>query len=121
MTSARKFLDCVAEHLGLERGFSVVLVSDAAMRRYNSTYAGKDRPTDVLSFPVGGSEGDEPYLGDIIVSVETANAQRITSLDDEVKILCLHGMLHLVGYDHTCDDGEMNSRETALRKRFGLQ
>ena len=121
MTSARKFLESVAEDLGLQRGFSVVLVSDAAMKRYNLTFAGKDRPTDVLSFPVGDTVGDEPYLGDIIVSVETADAQRIASLDDEVRILCLHGILHLMGYDHECDDGEMNSREAALRKRFGLQ
>lgn len=121
MTSARQFLESVAECLGLERGFSVVLVSDAAMKRYNSTYAGKDRPTDVLSFPAGDSEGDEPYLGDIIISVETADAQRSASLDDEIRILCLHGILHLMGYDHECDGGEMNSREVALRKRFGLQ
>jgi len=121
VTSARKFLESVAKDLGLQRGFSVVLVSDAAMKRYNLTFAGKDWPTDVLSFPAGDTVGDEPYLGDIIVSVETADAQRIASLDNEVRILCLHGILHLMGYDHECDDGKMNSREAALRKRFGLQ
>ena len=121
VNSARQFLESVAEYLGLSSGFSVVLVSDAAMKRLNSTYAGKEQPTDVLSFPAGDTAGDEPYLGDIIVSVETADAQRIVSLNDEVRILCLHGILHLMGYDHEYDDGEMNSREVALRKRFGLQ
>lgn len=121
LDSARQFLESVVEYLGLNSGLSVVLVSDAAMRRYNATYAGIDRPTDVLSFPAGDIAGDEPYLGDIIISVETADAQRSASLDDEVKVLCLHGILHLMGYDHECDDGEMRVKEAGLRERFGLQ
>lgn len=121
LTSARQFLESVAEHLDLRSGFSVVLVSDAAMRRYNSTYAGKDQLTDVLSFPTGDTLGDEPYLGDIIISVETANVQKMATLDDEVKVLCLHGILHLLGYDHECDSGEMRFLEEGLRERFGLQ
>jgi len=92
LDSVRQFLESVVECLGLNSGLSVVLVSDAAMRRYNATYAGRDRPTDVLSFPAGDTAGDEPYLGDIIISVETADAQRSASLDDEVKVLRLHGI-----------------------------
>lgn len=119
--ASRGFLESLAEHLGLGGGFSVVLVSDAAMRRFNSTYAGKNQSTDVLSFPAGDTPGEESYLGDIIISVETAEVQRVSSLDNEIMTLSLHGLLHLLGYDHETDRGEMNSKEAALRKKFGLR
>lgn len=121
LTSVREFLADLAEYLCLRSGFSVVLVSDDAMTRFNATYAGKDEPTDVLSFPAGGAGGSEPYLGDIIISVETADAQKVSSLNEEISVLCLHGLLHLMGYDHETDRGEMNSKEVTLRRRFGLQ
>ena len=89
------------------------------MQRFNAQFAGKSSPTDVLSFPA--DQEDEPYLGDIIISVESADRQRRTSLDKEMKILGLHGVLHLLGHDHVHDDGEMNDLEKALRKEFGLQ
>lgn len=91
------------------------------MRRFNSTYAGKNQSTDVLSFPAGDTPGEESYLGDIIISVETAEVQRVSSLDNEIMTLSLHGLLHLLGYDHETDRGEMNSKEAALRKKFGLR
>jgi probable rRNA maturation factor len=89
------------------------------MQRFNSKYAGKSKPTDVLSFPAGSD--DDTYLGDIVVSVESAERQRDSSLDTELKILALHGVLHLLGYDHECDDGEMRSLEGLLREEFGLE
>lgn len=100
-------------------GFSLVLVSDPAMKRFNSQFAGKSEPTDVLSFPADLEA--ESYLGDIIVSVESADLQRKGSLDTELRILALHGLLHLMGYDHESDDGEMRAFEGDLREEFGLE
>jgi len=119
VASLSAFLARLMNRLTLEMGFSVVLVSDRAMQKLNSQFAGKPWPTDVLSFPA--DPYNEPYLGDIIVSVESANRQRQSELDTELRILALHGVLHLMGYDHETDDGEMNSFETSLREEFGLE
>ncbi len=112
-----RFLARLVGHLSPARPFSVVLVSDRAMERYNRTYRGIDNATDVLSFP-----GDGDYLGDILISTETAYAQAVRSpvLDFESNIerLVLHGLLHLLGYDHETDDGEMRALELRLRRRF---
>jgi probable rRNA maturation factor len=97
--------------------FSVVFVTDAVMREYNRRYRHMDKPTDVLSF-----EGEGDYLGDIVVSTETAwkQAEQSTSLSfmDNIRRLVLHGYLHLRGYDHEVDNGEMRTLERRLRKRF---
>jgi len=119
LSSLRDFLASVVNRLKLEKDFSVVLVSDRAMKKFNTQFAGKPCPTDVLSFAADSDE--EPYLGDIIVSVESAERQRTAELVTELRILSLHGLLHLMGYDHETDDGEMNSFETALREEFGLE
>lgn len=103
-----------------EKPFSVCLVSDRAMRRYNRDFRQQDKTTDVLSFPV---ENDPEYLGDIVISVETAqdNASRYgLELNDEVKILALHGVLHLMGYDHETDRGQMSRVERLWCSRMGL-
>jgi probable rRNA maturation factor len=109
----------VQERLNLTAGFSLVLVSDQAIQRLNTQFAGRRYPTDVLSFP--SDTGVEPYLGDIFVSVETADRQRQSTLDKEIQILALHGVLHLMGFNHECDDGEMRSFEDSLRQEFGLE
>jgi probable rRNA maturation factor len=102
------------------REFSIVFVADAAMRGYNRTYRGFDKPTDVLSFRGGGDE-----LGDILISTETAYRQvregrrRGFDLDANICRLVLHGLLHLAGYDHETDDGEMRAIERRLRRRHG--
>lgn len=109
-----------------ENDFSVVLVSDRKIRDLNAKFRGKDRPTDVLSFPSGNDrllrdrDGAEelPCLGEIVISVETARQQATReghSLEEEIKLLILHGLLHLMGYDHELDDGKMNRKEYALR------
>ena len=89
------------------------------MQALNRRYRKKNKPTDVLTFPSAG-----PSLGgDIAISLEiaAANATELGhSLANEVKILILHGMLHLAGYDHEIDDGEMHSREVELRKKLRL-
>lgn len=111
------FLRRVTSELRPSGEFSVVLVSDRAMRQYNRRYRGLDTPTDVLSF-----EGEDGYLGDILISTETAYRQSARSealtFARNVNRLALHGLLHLMGYDHETDDGEMRALETRLRRRF---
>lgn len=111
------FLARLTSSLEPGKPFSVVLVSDPVIERYNRTYRGMDKPTDVLSF-----RGEDGYLGDILISAETAYHQarrsRTLSLDNNVERLVLHGLLHLMGYDHETDDGEMRVLELRLRRKF---
>lgn len=90
------------------------------MQWYNHAYRRKDSPTDVLSFPVNEvTQEGRHFLGDILISVERAAKQaaaRKHSLDRELQILMLHGMLHLLGYDHETDSGEMDRLESKLRR-----
>lgn len=116
---------------------TVCFLSDCAMQRLNRAFRGKDRPTDVLSFPARrwrpplrirrrpqrGRELMGTFLGEIAISPETArrNARRYgRSLDRELRTLILHGILHLMGYDHETDRGQMNHLEGRLRRRLGL-
>lgn len=99
----------------------VLLVDDETIREINCDHRGKDESTDVLSFPV------EPFagapLGSIVISVDTAKkaADMLNhSVDDEIKVLFLHGLLHLLGFDHEADQGEMRDKEMKLREEFGL-
>ena len=98
---------------------SVVLAGDGLLRRLNREYRGRDRPTDVLSFP---GPGDGEGLGDVVISVETAerNARRFgRSLAAELDVLALHGFLHVLGHDHETDDGTMDRLEERLRRDLG--
>lgn len=100
--------------------FVVRFVSDREMRRLNRLYRDKDRPTDVLSFP-GGTELDGCHLGDVVVSVPTARRQAEQadhSVDRELRVLILHGVLHCLGYDHDADGGEMERVEKRLRREW---
>lgn len=117
-----EFAAGLAAQLKLPGGFSLVLLSDAAMQRYHQRFKGEKKTTDVLSFPAGGDvEGDgERYLGDILISAEAADRQKKGDLHDELRVLCLHGVLHLMGYDHETDEGEMDALEANLRGRFRL-
>lgn len=103
---------------------TVLLTTDAAMRDLNRRFRGKNKPTDVLSFPSDHLiPGTEKMAGDLAISVETALRQADEqghSLAIEIRVLMLHGLLHLAGYDHERDAGEMNLREQRLRKRLGL-
>ena len=104
--------------------FSVCLLSDRGIRRYNKRFRRQDQATDVLAFPAGSRGREEQsYLGDILISVETArrNATRYgLRLDEEIKILALHGLLHLMGYDHENDGGRMARQERLWCSRLGL-
>jgi probable rRNA maturation factor len=112
-----------------EVSFTVAFVRDAAIRKLNRDYRGKDRPTDVLSFPDSEAQSypqsarPEPprYLGDIVISTDTAIKQAGEaghSFEREVSELAIHGILHLCGYDHETDQGEMNRLELKLRRKL---
>ncbi len=119
----RAFVNRVCHAIPLNGDVSVLLTGDAAIRRLNREFRHKDKATDVLSFPALAGEGATAVAGDLAVSVDTAAryARRFGhSLQLEVKILLLHGLLHLAGYDHEADQGEMAAREEALRRRFRL-
>ena len=106
---------------------SVLLTTDPAIRRLNRQFRGKNKATDVLSFPampVPEFKGAEALAGDLAISVPTARKQAIVqghSLATEIKVLILHGLLHLAGYDHETDSGEMARREAKLRARLNLR
>jgi len=104
---------------------TVQLISDDAMARLNRTFRNKRGPTDVLSFPANGAKpsAKSEYVGDIAISPQTArrNARRYgRRLADELRILILHGMIHLAGFDHETDNGEMERLERGLRRRLGV-
>ena len=117
-----RFLREACEAVRLRGHVTVLLTSDMAIRRLNRQFRGKNKPTDVLSFPAI-SVGDEEITGDLAISVETARKQAREqghALSVEIKILMLHGLLHLAGYDHETDSGQMARRERLLRGRLGL-
>jgi probable rRNA maturation factor len=100
---------------------TIAFVSDKTMRQLNRQFRGVNKATDVLSFPT--EDGDEQNLGDIAISVDTATTQAKQNgltLDEEVAQLILHGLLHLSGYDHETDKGEMNRLELRLRRKLGI-
>ena len=124
-----RFLMRAKKAVGLPGEVHVLLADDATLKRLNKTFRGKNKATDVLSFPAGPStvffgEPDAPELaGDLAISLETAarQAERFNhTLFDEVRILLVHGLLHLAGFDHETDSGEMAAREAELRGRLGL-
>jgi len=99
---------------------TVMLTTDAAIKKLNRQFRGKNKATDVLSFPASGLGG---IAGDLAISVTTALGQAAEqghSLSTEIKVLILHGLLHLAGFDHEVDDGQMARRERVLRARLGL-
>lgn len=105
--------------------FSIAFVPDVRMKQLNELFRGKKTTTDVLSFPHEPDEfdPDKDNLGDIVISVEQAQKQADENgltLEGEIKQLILHGLLHLCGYDHETDNGEMNARELELREQLGI-
>jgi probable rRNA maturation factor len=100
----------------------VLLTTDLAIRRLNRQFRGKNKATDVLSFPAH-APGPMKIAGDLAISVNTARRQadvRGHALATEIKVLMLHGLLHLAGYDHETDSGEMARREQKLRAKLRL-
>lgn len=116
----REFARALATRIGNGSAFTCLLTNDREMQRLNKDFLGHDYPTDVLSFPaVDATNG----LGEIAISVERASAQAEEfghAPIDELRILMLHGFLHLTGMDHERDRGEMESAEEQWRLAFGL-
>ena len=129
LPSLEKFARRVRRELRLNgREVAICLVSDAEMARLNKMYRGKPGATDVLSFPAKAEAASRrawaQSLGDIAIAPAVArrNARRFgRTLPDELRILILHGVLHLMGYDHETDSGQMERRERLLRRRLGLE
>jgi probable rRNA maturation factor len=118
-----RFLRRAQGLVGLRGEVEVLLTDDRTLRRLNREWRGKDKATDVLSFPAP-VELAGISAGDLAVSLETAAKQAAEQghvLRDEVRILLLHGLLHLAGMDHEVDDGEMASREAVLRSELRLK
>jgi probable rRNA maturation factor len=137
-----KFLVRVRRALGLPaNALGICLVTDSQIARWNRAYRGKNRPTDVLSFSADGARSTMEsssranlglksykrsavrYLGDIAIAPAVAqhNARRFgRTLPEELRILILHGALHLIGYDHETDAGQMDRREQHLRRKLGI-
>ncbi|MGH9875674.1 MAG: rRNA maturation RNase YbeY [Pyrinomonadaceae bacterium] len=107
-------------------GVTVAFVSDRAMRELNRLWRHKQGTTDVLSFPVEQDEFEKAEgssLGDVVISLEQAARQAKENgltVDQEIAQLILHGLIHLCGYDHATDNGEMNRLEVRLRRKLGL-
>lgn len=135
--SLRAFVQELTHRLHLEKKkFNICFVDDRAMRRLNAAYRGKDKATDVLSFGWSDTEVTEPptpyyrggsdlanHLGEVVISVEAARRNALTeghSTRNEIRWLILHGTLHLLGYDHERDRGEMVALELRLREEFGI-
>jgi probable rRNA maturation factor len=131
-----EFLENIVEEIGLgPESVAVRLIGDGEMARLNERYRRKKGPTDVLSFPVD-EDSAKPgtlaqqvrkaggrFLGDIAISPKVArrNAKALgRRLPEELKVLILHGVLHLLGYDHETDRGEMERIEVRLRRKLGI-
>lgn len=123
------FLEQAIRAVKLRGDVSVLLTGDRQIRRWNREFRGKNKPTDVLSFPAAPLDGPDgpipaPIAGDLAISVETADrqaAEQRHALVEELKVLLLHGTLHLAGYDHETDNGEMARLEQRLRVKLGLK
>ena len=122
--SLAQYLTQAKDAVRLRGQVSVLLTTDVAQRSLNRRFRGKNKPTDVLSFPADSDhQAGEKIAGDLSVSVPTARRQAARqghSLSIEIKVLILHGLLHLAGYDHETDTGQMARRERSLRARLRL-
>jgi len=116
-----KFLEKIANTL-TNREIDLTLCDNSLIKEYNNTYREVNRATDVLSFPIE-SDFDNMPLGSIVISLEFAEKRAKEfghNLDDEVSLLFIHGFLHLLGFDHEIDNGEMRKKEEELINKFSL-
>ncbi|EDM23728.1 rRNA maturation RNase YbeY [Caminibacter mediatlanticus] len=104
-----------------DKDVELILTTDEEIQKLNKEYRNKDKPTDVLSFPLEDFPGMP--LGSIVISIDTAKKEAEKfghSIDDEIKLLFIHGLLHLLGYDHEVDNGEMREKEKEIIEKFNL-
>jgi probable rRNA maturation factor len=120
--SLRPWLSALLEEIAPREGsLGVRFCGSRAMRRTNRDFRGRDSVTDVLSFPGSDGPPGEAHLGDILICVPRARqqaAERAHSVQRELGLLLLHGVLHCLGYDHESDDGEMERLERTLRREW---
>jgi probable rRNA maturation factor len=117
-----RFLNRARNAVGLTGEVEILLTSDAELKRLNRTFRNKNKPTDILSFPTP-PEISAHHAGDLAISLETAARQAAQfghTLTDELRILILHGLLHLSSLDHETDSGQMAARESELRSQLKL-
>ncbi|SRR6266566_2861335 len=117
-----RFLNRARAAVGVKGAVDVLLSDDPTLRQLNKNFRNKDKPTDVLSFPAPTKFANK-HAGDLAISLETAARQAAAHghpLPDEIKILLLHGLLHLSGEDHETDNGEMAAHEAILRRELRL-
>ncbi len=116
-----KKLEDIVNYLGVIKDIELLIVSDKTIQNINKEHRGIDKATDVLSFPLEDIE--HLPLGSIVISADKAKeiSQKLShSLEDEIILLFIHGLLHLLGYDHEIDNGEMRSKEQEIIKKFNL-
>jgi probable rRNA maturation factor len=116
-TPLREFLNSTVERIAPGRAVTCLITTDQELRELNRRFRGKDYPTDVLSFP------SSPGLGELAISFDRAAEQASQEghgIEEELRILILHGVLHLQGMNHESDSGEMARAERAWRKRLSL-
>lgn len=122
-----EFTNIATAKIAEGKNCTVAFVSDSKIKKLNKIFRNKNHATDVLSFPYEPDQFDfletENFIGDIIISLETAKRQAVENslpFETEIKQLILHGILHLLGYDHESDGGEMNELELKWRKKLKI-
>ena len=121
--SLQSFAEVLRARVARGREFHCRITNDAELQSLNARFRGKDEPTDVLSFPSPTEALSESSLGDIAISLQRARTQARQyrhAAEDEIRILMLHGLLHLLGMDHETDSGGMRRTETRWRRNLGL-
>jgi probable rRNA maturation factor len=122
-TSLDAFAEVLRDRVARRRDFHCLITNNAELQSLNAQFRGQDHPTDVLSFPSDEAASDKTFLGDIAISMQRARAQAREwrhAPEDEIRILMLHGVLHLLGMDHEADSGEMKRTEIRWRRKLGL-
>lgn len=117
------FAHRLRERVTAGRRFQCLITDDGELQRLNREFLGNDYPTDVLSFPAAESERTPAGLGEVAISYQRARGQARAfghSVSNEIRILMLHGVLHLMGMDHERDHGDMARAEAAWRHKLGL-
>jgi probable rRNA maturation factor len=121
--SLQSFAEVLRTRVARGREFHCLITNDTELQCLNAQFRGKDYATDVLSFPGDRPNEDSDSLGDIAISMQRARAQAREwghAADDEIRILMLHGVLHLLGMDHESDSGQMKRTEIRWRRKLGL-
>jgi probable rRNA maturation factor len=122
-SALRAFFAELTQQVAGGRAATCLVATDAELRRLNHQFRGRDYATDVLSFPSGGTAGPGEWIGEIAISLDRAAEQAAElghGVEEELRLLMLHGVLHLTGFDHETDAGAMARAERKWRRRFGL-